>query len=178
MNYIFPFRNYCSYLVPTLCFLPSASISHIFRELHVHRSASIHFLSFCLLVCLIHPIDIKHLLYVDHCWFCTLRSVKWKSWVEQEERKQENKFCEALQSFRGWCIAFYIGVDQGRRRERSWWKLFVCLLVGFVAVAPNFIKRRNCCNREAEHTKQLHYNPRVPDRNNTNPAQMKHKTLL
>lgn len=51
----------------------------------------------------------SHLLYVDHCWFC------WKDGVQTVNGEREaEKLCEALQSFSGWYIAFYIGVDQGR----------------------------------------------------------------
>lgn len=53
------------------------------------------------------------------------------------------KLCEALQSFSGWYIAFYIGVDQGRQRDES------CLLKKHRVVVPNFIKREDYYCRKA-----------------------------
>lgn len=57
-----------------------------------------------------------HLLYVDHClilYFVLAR----RSSSAPEPKGGDEKLCEALQSFSGWCIAFYIGVDQGRSRR-------------------------------------------------------------
>ena len=92
--------------MPTFVLLALPTFSHIFRKCML-CCVSIFFFHFFLIAfsfAFYIPIDIH--IYVDHCWFWTQKSI----WRVNEKKLKPS---EALQSFSGWYIVFYIDVDQG-----------------------------------------------------------------
>lgn len=113
-NNVFPLRNYCLYLVPTFVLLALPIISHIFRK------CMLCCVSILLFIFLSLPSHCRCRFFASNRYTHLCRSllILFGSTAKastSEREKKELKLSEALQSFSGWCIAFYIGVDQGRR---------------------------------------------------------------
>lgn len=94
--------------------------------------------------CLLHPIDIylyAHLLYVDHCWFCSLDGKRVSERVS-EMKKKEIMWSVTIVFWMVYCNLHWRRSRTPSRSEKSVDES--CLFAKYCwAVEPNFIKRKD-----------------------------------
>lgn len=133
--FFLPLHNYCLYLVPTSCFLPSYwQAAFLISSAAYARCLAILFIFVALLFLL--PFTSQsiwaHLLYVDHCFGFGLRERA----REAERVRRKSTSCEALQSFfwMAYCVLHWRrsrtalgGISWELFAESASWRL-LCLI--------------------------------------------------